>query len=110
MIGGAIVVVLIIVGVVALLTSGVVSQDTKKVAVSGVQTEVQQILVDRTSGYYSDDIKDVKCNNGHDPTVKKGGSFTCDVSVRGTQHQLTVTFSDDDGTYVVGLPQLSGGK
>ena len=86
------------------------NQDIKKIAVADVQTEVQQILVDRTTGYDSDDIKDVKCNNGQDPTVKKGGSFSCDVTVRGKQHKLTVTFQDDNGTYEVGLPQLEGGK
>jgi hypothetical protein len=96
--------------VAVLMMSGVVMHDTKKVAIAGVQTEVQQILLDRITGYNPDDIKDVKCNNGQDPTVKKGGSFTCDVNVRGKQHQLTVTFQDDNGTYEVGLPQLSGGK
>ena len=101
----------LIVGAVAvLMVSGVVKHDTKKVAVAGVQAEVQQVLVDRITGYSSDDIKDVKCNNGQDPTVKKGGSFACDVTVRGKQHQLTVTFQDDSGTYEVGLPQLGGGK
>ncbi|WP_264961083.1 DUF4333 domain-containing protein, partial [Mycobacterium kiyosense] len=108
---GAAIVAVLIVGVVAvLLLSGVVNGDTKKVAVSGVQTEVQQILLDRTSGYSSDDIKDVKCNNGQDPIVKKGQSFSCDVTVRGKPHQLKVTFDDDNGTYTVGLPQLGGGK
>jgi Domain of unknown function (DUF4333) len=96
--------------VAVLLFSGVFKFETKKIAVGGVQTQVQQILVDRVTGYSADDIKDVKCNNGQDPTVKKGDSFNCNVSVRGKQHQLTVTFQDDNGTYEVGLPQLSGGK
>lgn len=110
LIGGAVVVVLIVGVVAALMMSGAVSLDTKKVAVGGVQTEVQQILVDRVTGYSSDDIKDVKCNNGQDPTVEKGGSFACDVSVRGKQRKLTVTFLNDDGLYEVGLPELVGGK
>lgn len=102
---------MLIVGVIAVsLLSGVVNGDNKKVAVTGVQTEVQQILQDRVSGYDADDIKGVKCNNGQDPVVKKGKSFTCDVSVRGKRRQLTVTWRDDDGTYEVGLPQLEGGK
>jgi Domain of unknown function (DUF4333) len=108
---GAAVAAVVIVGAVAMLMmSGGLKHDTKKVAVAGVQTEVQQILVDRVTGYNANDIKDVKCNNGQDPTVKKGDSFSCDVNVRGKQHQLTVTFQDDNGTYEVGLPQLAGGK
>ncbi|QLL09069.1 DUF4333 domain-containing protein [Mycobacterium vicinigordonae] len=108
---GAAIVAVVIAGVIAvLLLAGVVNGDTKKIAVSGVQTEVEQILLDRTSGYYSDDIKNVRCNNGQDPTVKKGQKFSCDVTVRGKPHQLTVTFDDDNGTYTVGLPQLGGGK
>jgi hypothetical protein len=100
----------VIVGAAAMMLSGTAKHDTKKVAVAGVQTEVQQILVDRVTGYTASDIKDIKCNNGQDPTVKKGDSFSCDVNVRGKQHQLTVTFQDNNGTYEVGLPQLAGGK
>lgn len=92
------------------MMSGVLNFDTKKVAVAGVQAQVQELLVDRITGYNSTDIKDVKCNNGQDPTVKKGESFACDVTVRGKQHQLKVTFQDDDGTYEVGIPELAGGK
>ena len=105
---GAITAVLVLVIVVALLV--VANQDTKKIAVDGVQREVQQILTDRVTGYSADDIKNVNCNNGRNPTVEKGGTFTCDVNVRGQQRQLTVTFQDNDGTYSVGLPQLVGGK
>jgi Domain of unknown function (DUF4333)/Protein of unknown function (DUF2510) len=104
-------VVAVIVGVgVALWMSGVLNRETKKLAVAEVQTEVQKVLVDRVTGYTSSDIKDVTCNNGQDPTVKQGGSFTCSVTDRGKQHQLKVTFTDGSGTYEVGLPQLSGGK
>jgi hypothetical protein len=110
LIGGAVIAVLIVGVLAVVLISGGVSHDTKKIAVADVQTEAQQILVDRTTGYNSDDIKDIKCNNGQDPTAKKGQSFSCDVTVRGKPHQLKVTFVDDDGTYEVGLPQLEGGK
>ena len=101
----------VIVGVgVVLWVSGVLNRETKKLAVADVQTQVRHILVDRVTGYTSSDIKEVTCNNGQDPTVKQGGSFTCNVTDRGKQHQLTVTFTDGSGTYEVGLPQLSGGK
>ena len=104
-------VVVLIVGVgVALAVSGAFSWETKKLAVAEIQTEVRKVLVDRVTGYTSSDIKEVTCNNGQDPTVKQGGSFTCNVTDRGKQHRLTVTFTDGNGTYEVGLPQLSGGK
>ena len=109
-IAGALIAVIIVVAIAIVVVSKTVNQDVKKVAVANVQTEVQQILVDRVTGYDSSDIKDVKCNNGQDPTVKKGGSFACDVTVRGKQHKVTVTFQDASGTYEVGLPQLDGGK
>jgi len=109
-IAGVLIAVIIVGAIAIVVISKTVNQDIKKVAVAGVQTEVQQILGDRTTGYSSDDIKDVKCNNGQDPTAKKGQSFSCDVTVRGKPHQLTVTFMDDAGTYEVGLPQLAGGK
>lgn len=108
LIAGAVVGVLLLVVIAVVVLS--TNKDSKKVAVSDVQTQVQEVLLDRITGYSSGDITDVKCNNGQDPTVKKGGSFTCNVSVRGKQHQLTVTFEDADGTYEVGLPQLDGGK
>ncbi|MBI2700834.1 MAG: DUF4333 domain-containing protein [Mycobacterium sp.] len=110
LIGGAIAAALVVVVLVVLMVSGAVAGDTKKVAVAGVQTEVQQVLLDRITGYNDGDITNVRCNDGQDPTVKKGRSFTCDVTVRGQQRQLKVTFEDDNGTYEVGLPELSGGK
>lgn len=107
----ALIAAVIIVGAIAIVViSKTANRDTKKVAIAGVQTEVQQILADRTTGYNSDDISDVKCNNGQDATAKKGESISCDLLVRGKPHQLTVTFVDDAGTYEVGLPQLAGGK
>ncbi len=51
-------------------------------------------------------VKDVKCNNGSDPTVKKGfATFECTVSIDGTSKRVTVTFQDNKGTYEVGRPQ-----
>jgi hypothetical protein len=103
----------LIIGVVLVLTlTGSGSDKPNKVVklkVSSVQDRVLQILKDPVSGYGGDEIKDVKCNKGQDPTVKKGDSFTCEVSVRGKKRQVTVTIQDDNGTYLVGLPQ-EGGK
>jgi hypothetical protein len=93
-----------------LLLPGIFMHETKKIPIAGVQTQVQKVLLDRITGYNDGDISNVKCNNGQDLTVKKGDTFTCDVTVRGKQHQLTVKFPDDTGTYEVGIPQLNGGK
>ena len=78
---------------------------TTKLDVNKAQTGVQQILSDEANGYGAKNVKDVKCNNGQNPTVKKGESFTCEVSIDGTKRQVTVTFQDNKGTYEVGRPK-----
>jgi hypothetical protein len=78
---------------------------TTKLDVSKAQTGVQQILTDQTNGYGVKSADNVKCNNGQNPTVKKGDTFTCDVSVDGQHKQVTVTFQDNNGTYEVGRPK-----
>jgi hypothetical protein len=79
---------------------------TTKLDLNKAQAGVQQILTDQTNGYGAKNVKDVKCNQGKgDPVVKKGDSFTCDVSIDGTKRHVTVTFQDDKGTYEVGRPQ-----
>ena len=78
---------------------------TTKLDVNAAQTGVQQILTDEANGYGAKNVKDVKCNNGQSPTVKKGDTFNCEVSIDGTKRQVTVTFQDDNGTYEVGRPK-----
>ena len=78
---------------------------TTKLDVDKAQQGVQQILTDESGGYGAKNVQDVKCNNGQNPTVKKGDTFTCEVSVDGTKRQVTVTFQDDKGTYEVGRPK-----
>jgi Domain of unknown function (DUF4333) len=78
---------------------------TTKLDINAAQTGVQQILTDEANGYGAKNVKDVKCNNGQSPTVKKGDTFNCEVSVDGTKRQVTVTFQDDKGTYEVGRPK-----
>jgi hypothetical protein len=78
---------------------------TTKLDVSAAQSGVQQILTDEANGYGAKNVKDVKCNNGQSPTVKKGDTFNCEVSIDGTKRQVTVTFQDDKGTYEVGRPK-----
>jgi hypothetical protein len=78
---------------------------TTKLDVNAAQSGVQQILTDETNGYGAKNVSNVKCNNGVSPTVKKGDTFDCEVSIDGTKRQVTVTFQDDNGTYEVGRPK-----
>jgi len=78
---------------------------TTKLDVGAAQTGVAQILSDEANGYGAKNVKDVKCNDGSSPTVKKGDTFDCEVSIDGTKRQVTVTFQDDNGTYEVGRPK-----
>lgn len=78
---------------------------TTTLDVDAAQTGVQQILTDEANGYGAQNVRDVSCNGGVSPVVRKGDTFTCDVSVDGTKRQVTVTFQDDDGTYEVGRPK-----
>ncbi|MDI3313906.1 MAG: DUF4333 domain-containing protein [Mycobacterium sp.] len=78
---------------------------TTKLDITKAQAGVQQILSDETNGYGAKNVKDVKCNNGQDPVVKKGASFDCEVSIDGTMRHVTVTFQDNKGTYEVGRPK-----
>ena len=78
---------------------------TTKLDINSAQSGVQQILTDEANGYGAKNVKDVKCNDGQSPTVKKGDTFNCEVSIDGTKRQVTVTFQDDSGTYEVGRPK-----
>ena len=78
---------------------------TTTLDITKAQQGVQQILTDDTNGYGAKNVKDVKCNNGNNPDVKKGDSFTCEVSIDGAKRQVSVTFTDDKGTYEVGRPK-----
>jgi len=78
---------------------------TTKLDVNKAQAGVQQVLTDETNGYGAKNVKDVQCNHGQDPVVKKGGTFDCDVNIDGAKKHVTVTFQDNKGTYEVGRPQ-----
>lgn len=69
--------------------------------VNAAQAGVQQVLTDPIDGYGRDDVTDVRCNGGRNPTVKSGSSFSCEVNVNGIKRHVTVVFSDDAGTYEV---------
>lgn len=96
-------VVLIVLLVTAFLAPGWAVTTT--LDVNKAQDGVTKILTDETNGYGAKNVKDVKCNDGNNPEVKKGATFTCDVSIDGTKRQVTVTFQNDKGTYEVGRPK-----
>jgi hypothetical protein len=102
-IGVLVVVILAVVGVLGFWKPGFFV--TTKLDVSAAQSGVQQILTDETNGYGAKNVRDVSCNNGQSPTVQKGATFDCEVSIDGTKRKVTVTFQDDDGTYEVGRPR-----
>ena len=64
---------------------------TTKLDVNAAQTGVQQILTDEANGYGAKNVKDVKCNDGQSPTVKKGD----DLQLRG-QHRRHQAPGDGD--------------
>ncbi|MGB3477004.1 MAG: DUF4333 domain-containing protein, partial [Mycobacterium sp.] len=80
--------------------SGPVELDVRK-----AQDGVLQVLTDPINGYGRDNVTDVRCNNGVNPTVRKGGSFSCVVTVDGAQRRVLAEFTDDAGTYAVDRPR-----
>jgi Domain of unknown function (DUF4333) len=73
--------------------------------VSKAEGGVARILADPVDGYAATNVSDVVCNNGDNPEIKKGGTFTCQVVVDGRKRQVLVVFKDDNGTYEVDRPR-----
>ncbi|MCK0174352.1 MULTISPECIES: DUF4333 domain-containing protein [Mycobacteriaceae] len=97
------VLIIAVVGILGFVTPGFFV--TTKLDIDAAQSGVQQILTDEANGYGAKNVRDVRCNNGDSPVVKKGETFDCEVSIDGTKREVTVTFQDDDGTYEVGRPR-----
>jgi Domain of unknown function (DUF4333) len=97
---GAIVAAVVVVGLLAFGEFG-----GQVLNVSKAQAAVKQVITDPIAGYGIDNVTDVKCNNGKNPTAKKGDSFTCEVTVDGKKHQVRALFIDDNGTYEVDRPR-----
>ncbi len=77
----------------------------KVLDVSKAEAGVQRILTDPVDGYGATSVSDVVCNNGHDPKITKGGTFTCAAVVDGRKRNVLVVFQDDKGTYEVDRPR-----
>lgn len=66
---------------------------------------VAQILSDPINGYGANRIAAVACNNGKNPVVRTGASFTCAVEINDTLRRVIVEFTDSNGTYAVDGPR-----
>ncbi|OBY30048.1 hypothetical protein ACT18_19935 [Mycolicibacter kumamotonensis] len=73
--------------------------------VTDAQDGVRRVLTDPINGYGREQVTDVRCNNGVNPTVRTGATFTCAVVVDGQPRQVVVEFTDDAGTYAVDRPR-----
>ena len=66
---------------------------------------VAQILTDPINGYGANRVVAVACNNGQNPVVRVGSTFTCAVEINDTLRRVIVEFTDDNGTYAVDGPR-----
>lgn len=66
---------------------------------AAAQAGVEKIV---TQSYGAEQVEGVSCPAGQE--VQEGGSFECDLTVDGTMKKVTVTFTDDEGTYEVSRP------
>jgi hypothetical protein len=69
-----------------------------QLSASAAQTGVQQVLTDATTGYGIANVRDVTCNGGTNPVVKKNAKFECEVTIDGAKRRVTATFSDYNGS------------
>lgn len=77
---------------------------TKHLDITAAQAGVTRVLSD-PNGYGARNVSDVTCNDGQNPTVVKGGTFTCQATIDHIKHQFVVTFTDDAGNYQVSAPK-----
>jgi hypothetical protein len=79
--------------------------DRQVLDVTKAQEGVKHVVTDPTTGYGVENVTDVKCNGGENPSAKKGDTFTCQVTVDGKQRKVNAVFVDDNGTYEVDRPR-----
>ena len=78
---------------------------TTELDVTIAQRSIEQLLSDKANGYGLSAVSDVTCNNGKNPTVRAGATFTCNLRISGTPRQVNVTFDNSSGDYTVSPPQ-----
>ncbi len=77
---------------------------TKQLDISAAQAGVTHVLSD-SNGYGARNVSDVRCNDGHNPTIVQGGTFTCQATIDRIKHQFVATFTDDAGSYEISTPK-----
>jgi hypothetical protein len=77
---------------------------SRQLDVQQAQAGVRHVLSD-PAGYGAANVSDVTCNDGRNPTIKKGETFTCEVTIDNVRWQIPVKFTDDAGSYELGRPQ-----
>ena len=96
---------MLIAGTALVLSLTATRTPTKVLDVAKTQRQVEQILRDPLEGYGAGKVTAVVCNNGVNPTITRGGEFSCSATVDGTQRRIAVVFQDEDGTYAVDRPR-----
>ncbi|WP_454791246.1 DUF4333 domain-containing protein [Mycolicibacterium lutetiense] len=79
--------------------------NSTRLDVHQAESGVAQILSDPINGYGANRIVAVACNNGENPVVRAGSTFTCAVEINDTLRRVIVEFTDDNGTYAVDGPR-----
>lgn len=79
--------------------------NTTKLDITVAQRSIEQLLSDKANGYGLGAVSDVTCNNGQNPTVRAGATFTCTVRISGIPRRVDVTFDNSSGDYTVSPPQ-----
>ncbi|MBU9766051.1 DUF4333 domain-containing protein [Mycobacterium sp. TNTM28] len=102
--GAAVVVTLAVVGIGAWAWSRSDVNSTR-LDVRQAEAGVAQILSDPINGYGANRVVAVACNDGQNPVVRAGATFTCAVEMNDTLRRVIVEFTDDTGTYAVDGPR-----
>jgi hypothetical protein len=76
----------------------------KRLDLGHAEAAITALLADPANSFGAS-VSDVRCNDGQAPKVRRGSSFTCRVVIDGQARQVTATFTDDRGDYVVSAPQ-----
>ncbi|WP_186626424.1 DUF4333 domain-containing protein [Rhodococcus sp. BP22] len=94
-IGGLVVAILLIGGVLFATLGG-----TKTLDADAAEAGIEEIV---SGTYGATSVSNVDCPTGQ--AVEKGASFDCSVRVDGIDKKVTLTFTDDTGTYEVSRPR-----
>ena len=105
LIAGGVLVGAIVAVVLVLVLLGLNAFNRQELNVSKAQQDVKQVITDSVTGYGVENVTDVKCNDGKNPSANKGDTFTCSVTVDGQKREVRAVFIDDNGTYEVDRPR-----